>query len=64
MTSVVLPMHVRSAGALPKFLAHLGDGFAVREIKDRRLILSLRNLPKRPTVMLLPGVSSYPDYDE
>ena len=63
-SSVILPMHVRFGGALPRFLAHLGDGFAVETVKENKLVLSLRNLPKRPTVKLLPGVNSYPDYDE
>ena len=63
-SSVVLPMHVRFAGALPQFLAHLGDGFAVETRREKKLILSLKNLPKRPTVYLLPGVSSLPAYDE
>lgn len=62
-SSVVLPMHVRFAGALPQFLAHLGDGVAVVRQKENKLILSLRNLPKQPTVILLPGVSSYPEYE-
>jgi len=62
-SSVVLPMHVRFAGALPQFLAHLGDGIAVVRHKENKLILSLRNLPKQPTVILLPGVSSYPEYE-
>lgn len=63
-SSVVLPMHVRFAGALPRFLAHLGDGFAVETKREKKLILSLKNLPKRPTVYLLPGVSNHPTYDE
>ena len=62
--SVVLPMHVRSAGALPRFLAHLGNVYPVERRKENMLELSLRNLPKRPTVILLPGVSNYPVYDE
>lgn len=63
-SSVVLPMHVRSAGALPMFLSHLGPDFPVERLRENRLVLSLRNLPKRPTVMLLPGVANYPTYDE
>jgi L-ascorbate metabolism protein UlaG (beta-lactamase superfamily) len=60
-SSVVLPMHVRFAGALPQFLGHLGEGFAVETVREKKLVLSLFNLPKRPTVKLLPGVTSYPD---
>ncbi|MDA8870217.1 MBL fold metallo-hydrolase [Rhizobiaceae bacterium] len=57
-SSVVLPMHVRAYGALPRFLSYLGDEFAVERLPRNRLELSLANLPKRPTVMLLPGVGS------
>ena len=63
-SSVILPMHVRFAGALPRFLAHLGDGFLVEDVKQSRLILSLRTLPRQPTVKLLPGVKFIPYYDE
>ena len=63
-SSVILPMHVRSAGALPGFLQALGDGITIKQHKDDKLVLSLRNLPKNPTVILLPGVSRYPTYDE
>jgi len=62
-SSVILPMHVRFAGALPRFLQHL-KGYPVRRISDRQLVLSLRTLPKQPTIMLLPGVSYAPRYDE
>lgn len=63
-SSVILPMHVRFGGALPQFLAYLGEGTAIESRKENKLILSLRNLPKQPTVILLPGVSSYPAYEE
>ncbi len=63
-SSVILPMHVRSAGALPQFLSRLGDDVPVVQIAQNRLDLSLRNLPEVPTVYLLPGVSNIPAYDE
>lgn len=63
-SSIVLPMHVRSSGALPRFLSHLGERFAVNRLSENNLIVSLRTLPKQPTVMLLPGVSRVPDYSE
>jgi len=63
-SSVILPMHVRSAGALPGFLRHMGPEYPVQVITKNKLVLSLRNLPKQPTIMLLPGVSSFPTYDE
>ena len=58
-SSVVLPMHVRSYDALPNFLNYLGGDFAIERLRKNRLKLSLLSLPKRPTVMLLPGVASY-----
>lgn len=58
-SSVILPMHVRAVGALPRFLNYLGDGYPVQRMRENRLVLNLRNLPKQPTVMLLPGVGSY-----
>lgn len=57
-SSVVLPMHVRFANALPRFLAHLGSDFPVVQHKERKLVLSLRDLPDQPTVILMPGVTS------
>lgn len=56
---VILPMHVRSAGALPSFLSYLGEAYPVQQVRERKLRLSMRNLPDQPTVMLLPGVSYY-----
>lgn len=58
-SSVVLPMHVRAYGALPRFLTYLGEDFAVERLRENRLVLSLRNLPRQPTVMLLPGVDAF-----
>jgi L-ascorbate metabolism protein UlaG (beta-lactamase superfamily) len=58
-SSVILPMHVRSARALPAFLSYLGNDYPVERRSERKLRLSLRNLPSQPTVMLLPGVGSY-----
>lgn len=63
-SSVILPMHVRSSGALPGFLRHMGAEFPVQTVATNKLVLSLRNLPKQPTIMLLPGISSFPTYDE
>ena len=63
-SSVVLPMHVRSYDAMPNFLSYLGSDFAVQKVRENKLRLSLRNLPKRPTVMLLPGVDNYSPPEE
>lgn len=63
-SSVVLPMHVRSYDALPRFLAHMGSEFPVQRMRENKLRLSLLNLPKTPTVMILPGVGDYFQPDE
>lgn len=63
-SSIVLPMHVRSFDALPRFLSYMKGDFAIEYVKENKLVVSLRNLPKRPTVYLLPGISSYPSYDD
>ncbi len=62
-SSVVLPMHVRAFGALPRFLNYLGSDFPVKRMKENRLTLNLRNLPKRPTVIIMPGVG-FSSYEE
>lgn len=63
-SSVILPMHVRSYDALPRFLSHLGGEFKVVKMKENKLKLSLLSLPKSPTVMILPGVGDYREPDE
>lgn len=63
-SSVILPMHVRSAQALPGFLSYLGSGFPVQRLRENRLVLSLRTLPSQPTVYLLPGVGFFGFPDE
>ncbi|MEM7301256.1 MAG: MBL fold metallo-hydrolase [Pseudomonadota bacterium] len=55
-SSVVLPMHVRGFNALPTFLSSLGDGFAIETRSENKLRLSLKTLPKQPTVIVLPGL--------
>ena len=58
-SSVVLPMHVRAYDALPRFLSYLGEEFVVQRVRENKLRLSLLNLPKQPTVMIMPGVDTY-----
>ena len=55
-SSIVLPMHLRSYNALPRFLDHVGADFAVRRPRENELIVSLRSLPKQPTVVILPNL--------
>ncbi|MEL6751046.1 MAG: MBL fold metallo-hydrolase, partial [Pseudomonadota bacterium] len=62
-SSVVLPMHVRSMNALPAFIGYLGDDFAIERMRENRLRLSLRTLPKQPTVMLMPGVGGFSSFE-
>lgn len=54
-TSIVLPMH-RHSTPLGEFLAMMGEGFEVDYRASRSLTVSLRSLPKRPTIIVLEGV--------
>ncbi|GGD09436.1 MBL fold metallo-hydrolase [Aureimonas glaciei] len=51
---IVLPMH-RFAGPIERFLQRLPD-FAVERRAERSLIVSMRSLPERPTIVVLDGV--------
>ena len=53
--SVVLPMH-RFMTPLDEFMRKIGQQFAIEERSERSLTLSLANLPKTPTVIILSGV--------
>ena len=53
--SVVLPMH-RFMTPLDEFMRKIGQQFAIEERSARSLTLSLNNLPKTPTVIILQGV--------
>ncbi|MEO9827073.1 MAG: MBL fold metallo-hydrolase [Paracoccaceae bacterium] len=52
-SSVVLPMHWFSRGSLDQFLAGVSDDFAIQRTGESAMELSLRNLPSRPTVIVL-----------
>jgi hypothetical protein len=54
-SSVILPMH-RHSTPLGAFLGLMGDGFAVDMRDERSLTVSLRDLPRRPTIVVLAGV--------
>lgn len=54
-SSLVLPMH-RHATPLGAFTARMGDNFDVRFSDARSLSVSLRDLPRRPTILVLKGV--------
>jgi hypothetical protein len=52
-SSVVIPMHWFSGFALDRFLSEISESFAVRYENGSSLEVSLRNLPPRPTVVVL-----------
>ncbi len=52
-SSVVIPMHWFSGYALEQFLANVGDTFVIDRRDTATLEISLRDLPRRPTVIVL-----------
>lgn len=52
-SSIILPMHWFSRGSLDQFIAGLGPEFDVQRPGTSHMELSLRDLPSRPTVMVL-----------
>lgn len=52
-SSIVLPMHWFSRHSLDQFLAGVSDDFDVKRAGESELELSLRDLPSRPTVVVL-----------
>lgn len=52
-SSVVIPMHWFSGFALETFLSEVSDVFAIDRRQESSITLSLRDLPKRPTVVVL-----------
>jgi len=52
-SSVVIPMHWLADSSLGRFLAGMEDEFAIDRRRDSSLEVSLRTLPKRPTVVTL-----------
>src|SRR5690606_29209300 len=51
-SSIVLPMH-RHATPLGEFTARMGEEFAVEMHQTRSFTVSLRTLPRRPTILVL-----------
>ena len=51
--SVVLPMHWFGNGTLGRFLNGMQDEFAIEYPEGSAVTLSLRDLPRRPTIMVL-----------
>ena len=54
-SSIILPMH-RRGQPLSRFVAMLGEGFAVETLAEPVMTLSLRDLPSVPTVVVMPGI--------
>lgn len=54
-SSLVLPMH-RFSTPIGQFAAMIGETFAVEYRDSRSFAVSLRSLPRRPTVLILQGV--------
>lgn len=52
-SSIVLPMHWFSRSSLESFLQGVSDEFAIERSGDSTLEVSLRTLPRRPTVIVL-----------
>ncbi len=54
-SSIVLPMH-RHSTPMGEFLSMMGEGYAVDYRGERSFTVSLRDLPRRPTILILEGV--------
>lgn len=54
-SSVILPMH-RHATPIGEFISLMGEGFATDFRSERSIRLSLSNLPRQPTIVILDGV--------
>ena len=54
-SSIILPMH-RHSTPLSAFPARMGEGFALDFRDERSISVSLRSLPRRPTILVLKGV--------
>lgn len=51
---LVLPMHYFGRPTLERFLAHLGETFAVEINQGPEIVVSVATLPRAPTVVVLP----------
>jgi hypothetical protein len=54
--SVILPMHLRG-NSIQNFISLLGDGFETEYLSGNSLTVSLKNLPKVPTVFVPVGLN-------
>lgn len=56
-SSIVLPMHLRG-NSINSFIAMMGADFAVDFLDTDSITVSVRTLPKRPTIMIPPGLGA------
>lgn len=54
-SALILPMH-RRGPPIDRFLSMFGEGFDVSFADDAKIDVSIRTLPKRPTIVVLRGV--------
>jgi L-ascorbate metabolism protein UlaG (beta-lactamase superfamily) len=54
-SSIILPMH-RFSTPIDAFAARMGEGFSIDFREERTLLVSLGNLPRQPTIVVLTGV--------
>ncbi|MEX0406262.1 MBL fold metallo-hydrolase [Aquibium sp. LZ166] len=54
-SSIVLPMH-RHSTPMGEFLSMMGEGYEIDYREERGFTISLRDLPRRPTILILQGV--------
>lgn len=52
-SSIVIPMHWFGRGTLDRFVSGMEPDFAVERVEGPELMVSLRSLPDRPTVVVL-----------
>lgn len=53
--SLIIPMHFFGGSSLDAFVAGMSTDFAVRISKEPVTVVSLASLPRKPTVLVLPG---------
>jgi hypothetical protein len=53
--SLVIPMHYFGSGSLNVFLTGMAGDFDIRVSRSPTVEISLRSLPKQPTVLVLGG---------
>ena len=53
--TMIVPMHWFYGGDIELFLSRMQDDYPVRRSQEPWVVLSARNLPKQPEILLLPG---------